>query len=85
MFVPISQSARDHFNRWGLCLILAGLFGSPELKSQVSSDGFNPNLDGTVQAVLIQSDASIILRGAFTSVRPGGGAAGDILVEAACE
>ncbi|MEZ5278116.1 MAG: hypothetical protein R3F07_17165 [Opitutaceae bacterium] len=75
MLASISHSARGHFNRWGLCLILAGVFGSIQVQAQVNSDGFNPNLDGTVQAVLIQSDGGIILGGAFTSVRPGGASA----------
>ena len=42
---------------------------------QSALDGFDPNVNGVVRAVVVQPDGKIIIGGDFTSVSPNGGAA----------
>src|ERR1043166_6030863 len=49
----------------GLLLCLLSALAS---HAQVSTDPFNPNVDGPVQAIVIQSDGKIVLGGDFSTV-----------------
>ena len=42
--------------------------------AQSALDGFNPNANGTIYAVVVQPDGKILLGGDFTSLSPNGGA-----------
>ena len=43
--------------------------------AQNALDGFDPNANGTVRAIVVQADGKIIIGGNFTQVSPNGGAA----------
>jgi uncharacterized delta-60 repeat protein len=45
---------------------------SPMLKAQSATDGFNPSVTGSVNAILIQPDGKIILGGIFSALKPNG-------------
>lgn len=58
------------------CLTLALLFGiTATVRAQSALDGFAPNANGLVRAVVVQPDGKILIGGEFTSVEPNGGAA----------
>lgn len=44
-----------------------------QVRSQSVPDSFDPNVNGTVNAIVLQSDGKIVLGGAFTTVSPNGG------------
>ncbi len=44
-------------------------------QAQSALDGFDPNANGTVTVVVLQSDGKILIGGAFTALSPNGGAA----------
>ncbi|ACB74442.1 putative Ig domain-containing protein [Opitutus terrae] len=58
-----------------LALCGAALF-PPAVLGQVmgstAADGFNPNVDGTVYAVVIQPDGKVLVAGNFTAIQPTG-------------
>ncbi len=63
--------------RFVLRLIGVALVASltPALLAQSSSaaiDGFDPNVDGNVYALVVQPDGKVVIAGNFTSVRPNG-------------
>ena len=49
--------------------------GITRLCGQSALDGFDPNANDTVRAIVVQADGKIIIGGDFTSVSPNGGAA----------
>lgn len=54
----------------GLSLVLPS-----RARAQSALDGFDPNANGIVRAVVVQADGKILIGGDFTSVSPNGGAA----------
>ena len=42
-------------------------------RGQSALDGFDPNANGTVRVVVVQSDGKILLGGDFTTLAPNGG------------
>lgn len=67
--------------RFVLRLIGVALVASltPALLAQSSSaaiDGFDPNVDGNVYALVVQPDGKIVIGGSFTAVRPNGAGPG---------
>jgi beta-propeller uncharacterized protein DUF5122 len=42
--------------------------------AQSALDGFDPNANGTIRAVVVQPDGKIVIGGAFTALSPNGGA-----------
>src|SRR5437868_11146193 len=52
-------------------LVLAG--GAAAVRGQSALDGFDPNANGTVRVVVVQSDGKILLGGDFTTLAPNGG------------
>ena len=63
--------------RFHFALLVIGLFlifNAPALKAQSALDGFDPNANGRVRAVVVQPDGRIIIGGEFTTVSPNGGA-----------
>ena len=48
---------------------------SPAARAQSALDGFDPNANGAVRAVVVQPDGKILLGGDFTALSPNGGAA----------
>src|SRR3954469_26058547 len=60
-----------------LLLLLSKIFllGScAVLCAQSALDGFDPNANGSIRAVAVQSDGKILIGGDFTSLAPNGGA-----------
>ena len=55
------------------CLILLS-GGLATVRGQSALDGFDPNANGTIRAVAVQSDGKILIGGDFTSLAPNGGA-----------
>ena len=53
-------------------LALAG--GAATARGQSALDGFDPNANGIVRVVVVQSDGKILLGGDFTALAPNGGA-----------
>src|SRR5437667_5149455 len=51
---------------------LAG--GAAEVHGQSALDGYDPNANSTVRAVVVQSDGKILVGGDFTTLSPNGGA-----------
>src|SRR5204862_392940 len=49
--------------------------GTAAVRGQSALDGFNPNANGTVVAVVVQPDGKILIGGDFTTLSPNGGAA----------
>ncbi|MEO7598016.1 MAG: putative Ig domain-containing protein [Opitutus sp.] len=59
--------------RWfGFALIA---FVSPLVRAEGAADGFDPNVNGNVYAVLVQPDGKILIGGKFGTIQPNGGAA----------
>src|SRR5207245_11078453 len=54
-------------------LALAG--GAAAVCGQSALDGFDPNANGVVRVVVVQSDGKILIGGDFTTLSPNGGAA----------
>jgi uncharacterized delta-60 repeat protein len=51
------------------------LLATAGLRGQSALDGFDPNANGRIWAVVVQSDGKILIGGDFTTVSPNGGAA----------
>ena len=59
-----------------LCSVAVLLAGGAVLaRGQSALDGFDPNANGAVLAVVVQPDGKILLGGDFTTLSPNGGAA----------
>ena len=56
---------------FSLAVLLAG---GVAVRGQSALDGFDPNANGIVRAVVVQSDGKILLGGDFTTLSPNGGA-----------
>ncbi len=48
--------------------------GAAAVRGQSALDGFDPNANGTIRAVVVQPDGKILIGGDFTSLAPNGGA-----------
>jgi uncharacterized delta-60 repeat protein len=57
---------------FSFAMLLAG--GVAALHGQSALDGFDPNANGTVYAVVVQPDGKIVIGGDFTTLSPNGGA-----------
>src|SRR5204863_7088550 len=57
---------------FSIVVLLAG--GAAAVRGQSALDGFDPNANGTINAVVVQPDGKILIGGAFTTVSPNGGA-----------
>ena len=57
----------------GACL-LASPFAALLAQSPSASDGYDPNVNGVVQAVVVQADGKTVIGGVFTAVQPNGAA-----------
>ena len=66
---PISRKIR--FLLVPVIVLLAGR--TTPAVAQSALDGFDPNANGTIQIVVLQSDGKILIGGAFTSLAPNGG------------
>src|SRR5438046_2985975 len=58
---------------FSIAVLLAG--GATAVRGQSALDGFDPNANGTVVAVVVQPDGKILIGGDFTTLSPNGGAA----------
>src|SRR5437762_1293525 len=58
---------------FSIAVLLAG--GTTAVRGQSALDGFDPNANGTVRAVVVQPDGKILIGGDFTTLSPNGGAA----------
>src|SRR5438046_894184 len=58
---------------FSVALLLAG--GAAAVRGQSALDGFDPNANGAVRAVVVQPDGKILLGGDFTTLAPNGGMA----------
>ena len=56
-----------------MALLLAG--GAGAVRGQSALDGFDPNANGIIRAVVVQPDGKILIGGDFTTLSPNGGAA----------
>ncbi|HEY0969004.1 MAG TPA: delta-60 repeat domain-containing protein [Opitutaceae bacterium] len=63
-------SSHLRFLTWFRFLLLAALAVSPRLWAL--SDGFDPNANGNVYAVVVQADGRVLLGGSFTTLQPNG-------------
>ena len=63
--------------KFALSALVIGLFltFNQTINAQSALDGFDPNANGTVRAVVVQPDGKILLGGSFTTLSPNGGAA----------
>ena len=59
-------------NMTAMVLLLLSL--ATAARGQSALDGFDPNANGTVRAVVVQPDGKILLGGDFTTLSPNGGA-----------
>jgi uncharacterized delta-60 repeat protein len=50
-------------------------YGTAAVRGQSALDGFDPNANGIIRAVVVQPDGKILIGGDFTSLSPNGGAA----------
>ena len=66
---PISRKIR--FLLVPVIVLLAGR--TTPAVAQSALDGFDPNANGTIQIVVLQSDGKILIGGEFTSLAPNGG------------
>ncbi len=55
--------------------VAALLAGGAAARAQSALDGFDPNANGPIHAVVVQPDGKILIGGEFTTVAPNGGAA----------
>ena len=51
-----------------LALFIFGGLSASNVAAQSALDGFDPNTNGTVRAVVVQPDGKILIGGLFTSV-----------------
>ncbi len=58
---------------FSVALLLTGT--AVAVRGQSALDGFDPNVNGTVRAVVVQPDGKILIGGDFTTLSPNGGAA----------
>jgi uncharacterized delta-60 repeat protein len=58
---------------FSVALLLAG--GAATVRAQSALDGFDPNANGAIRAVVVQPDGKILIGGEFTALSPNGGAA----------
>src|SRR5438552_16211517 len=70
----IISSLRSHLSGLFLSLALILCFAGVE-RGQSALDGFDPNANGAVRAVVVQPDGKILIGGDFTTLSPNGGAA----------
>ncbi len=55
------------------CLALLLTCGAPIVRGQSALDGFDPNANGLIRVVVVQSDGKILIGGDFTTLSPNGG------------
>src|SRR5438477_9064163 len=58
---------------FSIAVLLAG--GATAVRGQSALDGFDPNANAAVHAVVVQPDGKILIGGDFTTLSPNGGAA----------
>src|SRR5438067_10693784 len=58
---------------FSIAVLLAG--GATAVRGRSALDGFDPNANGTVVAVVVQPDGKILIGGGFSTLSPNGGAA----------
>src|SRR5438552_2881312 len=58
-----------------LCSIALLTGSTAAVRGQSALDGFDPNANGAVRAVVVQPDGKILIGGDFTTLSPNGGAA----------
>ena len=58
---------------FSVAVLLAG--GAAAVRGQSALDGFDPNANGIIHAVVVQPDGKILIGGDFTTLSPNGGAA----------
>ena len=82
--VPATHLAPSFSRATSKAIIKAALFlfsvavllaGAATVRGQSALDGFDPNANGTIRAVVVQSDGHILIGGDFTTVAPNGGPA----------
>src|ERR1043166_3571978 len=66
--IPFPRRATGALTRSLMPGLLLCLLSALASHAQVSTDPFNPNVDGPVQAIVIQSDGKIVLGGDFSTV-----------------
>jgi uncharacterized delta-60 repeat protein len=57
------------------CIAILLTSGAMTVRGQSALDGFDPNANGTIRVVAVQTDGKILIGGDFTSLSPNGGAA----------
>ena len=63
---------------WLIGFLVVGLWlagGAAAAHGQSALDGFDPNANGLVRVVVVQSDGKILIGGDFTTLSPNGGVA----------
>ena len=71
---PFSSPRFLRYSLLQVALVLSGIAShlSAQTAAPSSADGFNPNVSGLVNAVVIQQDGKIVLGGTFTQLQPNG-------------
>src|SRR5256885_8056388 len=69
----LMKSKKTAFLLFCVAVLLAG--GTASLHGQSALDGFDPNANGAVFAVVVQPDGKILFGGDFTTLSPNGGGA----------
>jgi hypothetical protein len=68
-----SKAVKATLLLFSIALLLVG--GAAAVRGQSALDGFDPNPDGSVHAVVVQPDGKILIGGEFTTLSPNGGPA----------
>lgn len=72
--INLTNASVSPLQRWcvaaaaALLCLLVNLAGVERAAAQSALDGFNPNVDGSVHAVVVQADGKLLVGGAFTHI-----------------
>jgi len=66
------RSLISSFLQLALCIVAIATSLSAQTAVPSSADGFNPNVSGLVNAVVVQQDGKVVVGGTFTQLQPNG-------------
>jgi uncharacterized delta-60 repeat protein len=72
LFICVRATSKVALVLGSVAVLLAG--GAAAVRAQSALDGFDPNANGTIRAVVVQPDGKILIGGDFTTLQPNGAA-----------
>ena len=66
MRLPFKSAGNTTSLRFSIAMLLLLVGSAVAVRGQTILDSFDPNVNGTVNAVIVQSDGKILIGGAFT-------------------